>query len=49
MRRGKLLDEDDPDSMMAKHNCANLEDVFLSLSIRQEGVPVTTEPNQQVR
>lgn len=43
MRRGRLLDEDDPDSMMAKHNCATLEDVFLNLSIRQEGIKVTTK------
>ncbi|XP_034251686.1 ABC transporter G family member 23-like [Thrips palmi] len=49
MRRGKLLDEDDPDAMMAKHNCATLEDVFLNLSIRQEGVQVTTEPSQEAK
>ncbi|KAK3912188.1 ABC transporter G family member 23 [Frankliniella fusca] len=37
MRRGRLLDEERPDRMMAKHNCKSLEDVFLSLSMKQDG------------
>ncbi|KAJ1530674.1 hypothetical protein ONE63_005542 [Megalurothrips usitatus] len=37
MRRGRLLDEEAPEAMMARHGCASLEDVFLALSVRQDG------------
>lgn len=35
MRGGKFLAEESPDSLLQKHNCDSLEEVFLKLSILQ--------------
>jgi ABC-type Na+ transport system ATPase subunit NatA len=32
MRAGKLVDEGEPESLMAKHNVRSIEEVFLKLS-----------------
>ncbi|KAE8740205.1 ABC-transporter, subfamily H member 07 [Frankliniella occidentalis] len=49
MRRGRLLDEDGPDPMMAKHDCKSLEDVFLNLSMRQDGPEVGAEADHELQ
>lgn len=35
MRGGKFLAEESPQDLLTKHNCDNLEDVFLKLSLLQ--------------
>ena len=48
MRRGRLLDEDAPDHMMAKFDCESLEEVFLRLSVQQEDLGVDEDEDAGV-
>lgn len=45
MRNGVLLTEEDPQQLILKYNCSDLEETFLMLSQRQEDNRQNTKVN----